>query len=169
MFQTRRSRVLGGVLLVAACQVGLWLLVGRQKLYRASPDLAEEVMRIYQKHAVRYGLAVNGKRRPLNLVLSDELVQQLGPRGVESLGQRLAPWDVTLFTRETAPPQFLASKWKCDGCQVFSVRARFDSPLIGVAESETWWGGLGANGFTNAMIFFLGGWFRVATWQAWVA
>jgi hypothetical protein len=131
--------------------------------------MAEAVMRIYQRHAIRYGFAVNGKRRPLNLVLSDELTQQLGPSGVASLGQSLAPWDVTVFTRASSPPEFLASKWKCDGCQIFSIWPKFDSPLIGVVESETWWASLGANGFTNVMIFILGKWVRVATWGAWVA
>jgi hypothetical protein len=131
--------------------------------------MAEAIMAAYQRHAVKYHLDVNGRRPHLNLVVCDDLAKSLGASGVERLQRHLEPWDVAVFTRETAPPHFLAEKWKCDECQVFCVQSKFDSPLVGVAESSTWWGSLGANGFTNVTVFLMGFWIRVATWRSWVA
>lgn len=168
-FRNRRRHVLTGLAALLSCQVVLWLLVGHGKLYRATPSMATEIMSIYQRHAVRYGFAVEGRRPHLNLVLSDDLVRELGPAGVANLSDRLTPWDVTVFTRLSAPPKFLANKSRCDGCQVLSITPKFDTPLLGVAESDTWWGLLGGNGFTNVLVFIFGKWYRVATWQAWVA
>lgn len=158
-----------GVLLIAgllACQLILWLTAGRHRMYRAAPSMADAIMRAYQRNAIRYGFAVNGKRPHLNLVVCDDLASRLGARGLAALDRRLQPYDVTLFTRETAPSHFLANEWKCEDCQIFCVEPQFDSPLIGVAESSTWWDGLGANGFTNVNVFMLGWWVRVATWQS---
>jgi hypothetical protein len=163
---SRTFSIVAGVL---ACQLVLWLAVGRHRMYRAAPSMAEAIMRVYQRHAIRYGAAVNGKRAHLNLIVCDDLASSLGPRGVAALGQRLQPYDVTLFTRKTAPSHFLSKKARCEDCQIFCVEPRLDTPLIGVAESSTWWGLLGANGFTNVNIFILGWWVRVATWPSWVA
>jgi hypothetical protein len=131
--------------------------------------MAEAVMDLYQLRAKQLGIDVNGKREPLNLVVCKQLGAQLGPEGITRLQARLQPYGVTIFTEESAPRPFLANRWKCDGCQVFSYEAKFNSPLVGVVETMTWWGGLGANGFTNVSIFLFGRWFRLATWQAWVA
>ena len=138
-------------------------------MYRAAPSMAGAIMQAYQRHAIRYGTAIKGKRPHLNLVVCDDLAGSLGVPGLAKLGRELEPYDVTLFTRATAPSHFLANKWKCEDCQIFCVESHFDSPFIGVAESSTWWGGLGANGFTNVNVFLFGWWVRVATWQAWVA
>ena len=164
-----RRRGLWVVAVVLASQLTLWLSIGRHRMYRAAPSMADAIMQAYERHAIRYGTAVNGKRAHLNLVVCDDLAERLGSSGLAALERRLHAYDVTLFTRKTAPSHFLASKWKCEDCQVFCVEPQFDSPLIGVAESSTWWGGLGANGFTNVNVFILGWWVRVATWQSLVA
>lgn len=131
--------------------------------------MAGAVMDLYQRNSRRLGEAVNGKRPPLNLVVCKQLSGELGANGFEKLRTRLKPYDVTLFTEASAPRSFLANRWKCEECQVFCAQTKFNSPFVATVEAWTWWGTLGGNGFTNISVFLFGKWFRVATWQTWVA